>query len=109
MSSAEFWVNLVLICLVGGIGVSLWRFHKSDRYQNFNLVDLITSRSGHIDRPAVQEIGVFILMSWGFVALVVHEPPAVPEWYVTVWVGFFVARAAHAAHLASKNKDEPKP
>ena len=100
-------VSDILLNSILGLGlliilVSAWRVHHDKkRYKNLNVLTLITHADGSFSRPAVQEFGVFILMSWGFVMLV--NKGNLPEWYAMSYLAAFVARAAHSAYLNSKN------
>ena len=94
--------NVLLAAAIAAIAVSFWRFHKNgERYKNFNLLDLICTSDGRPSRTAVQEGIVFLLMCWGFVIFV--NKGALPEWYVTVFVGAFVLRSAYSMWMQSKN------
>lgn len=94
------WVmNGLLGLMILVVLVSFWRFHQDPKYEKFNLVDII-SKDGHPHRPAIQEFGIWLLMAWGFVVLMNRGTP--PEWYVGIFVGAYVLRAAHAAHLSSR-------
>lgn len=84
--------------------IVLWA-HRSKRYENFDLMALITNKQGQPDRPAIQEIIAFALMVWAFVVFV--NDRKLPEWFVTIFVGAFVLRAAYSAWLRTKgDKDE---
>ena len=102
----------ILLNSILGLGlliviVSTWRFHRDkERYAKFNLLTLITHQDGTLSRPAVQELGVFIIMSWGFILLI--NKGTLPEWYAMSYLAAFVARAAHSAYLNSKNGNGDK-
>jgi hypothetical protein len=100
-------MNLVLAVVVALTLISLWRVNLSENYKNFNLIDLVTNGEGRIHRPALQEFGVFVVMSWGFILLI--NKNALTEWYVGIYVAAFVIRAAHSAYLRSQTpkKDTP--
>lgn len=98
---SEIVLNLVLAAVALAVMVSMWRFHKSTRYQSFNLLDLITTHDGKVSRPAVMEFGAWIMMTWAFIVLVQRDKLA--EWYAGIYVGAFVIRAAHSAWLSCKN------
>lgn len=101
-------LNMVMAVILALGLISLWRVNLSDQYKQFNLIDLVTTREGRVNRPALQEFGVFIVMSWGFAVLVNNG--GLTEWYVGIYVGAFVLRAAHSAYLSSQNsKPEGKP
>lgn len=94
-------LGLVLIFIF----VSAWKVHNDkERYANLNVFTLVTHADGSFSRPAIQELGVFILFSWGFVMLI--NKGSLPEWYAMSYLGAFVARAAHSAYLNSKNGKE---
>ena len=94
--------DLVLQALLGlvvlGLIISAWRFHNNDHYRHFNLIDLVTNREGKISRPAMMELGAFVLMTWGFVVLITKG--ALTEWYAGLYVGAFVMRAAYSSYLS---------
>ena len=102
----------ILLNSILGLGlliviVSTWRFHRDkEKYAKFNLLTLITHQDGTLSRPAVQELGVFIIMSWGFILLI--NKGTLPEWYAMSYLAAFVARAAHSAYLNSKNGNGDK-
>lgn len=104
---SDILLNSILGLAAMVVVVSAWRFHRDkERYGSFNLFSLITHADGTLSRPAVQEFGVFILMSWGFVLLV--NKGTLPEWYAMSYLAAFVARAAHSAWLNSKNGNGEK-
>ena len=87
--------------------VSAWRVHNDkERYAKLNVFTLITHPDGTFSRPAVQEIGVFIVMTWAFVLLA--NKGNLTEWFVGLYVGAFVLRAAHSAYLNSRNGNGEK-
>lgn len=95
-------VVMDVVLAIGGvmIFVSLWRAHKANgqsKYKDFNLLDLVATPQGGIDRPAFQETVVFVVMTWGFITLVVTG--RLTEWYAGIYTAIFVVRAAHAAYL----------
>ena len=100
-------LNSILGLVLVFIFVSAWRVHNDkNRYANLNVFTLITHADGSFSRPAIQELGVFILFSWGFVMLVNKDN--LPEWYAMSYLAAFVARAAHSAYLNSKNGNRDK-
>ena len=105
-------ISDILINSILGLGllvvvVSAWRVHNNkERYANLNIFTLITHADGSFSRPAVQELGVFIIMSWGFILLI--NKGTLPEWYAISYLAAFVARAAHSAYLNSKNGNGEK-
>lgn len=104
---SDIVLNSLLGLVLIFIFVSAWRVHHDkERYANLNIFSLITHADGSFSRPAIQELGVFILMSWGFVMLV--NKSALSEWFVVTYVGAFVLRAAHSAYLNSKNGNGEK-
>lgn len=94
------WALLGLFMVVAVI--ALWKSHKdqSKDFKNFNLLDLITTSQGTINRPAVMELVVFVLMGWGFIVYVARG--TLSEWYAGLLVGAFVLRAAYSSFLSSK-------
>ena len=99
------WILNTLLGVVGlAVAVSMWRFHSNPHFQHFNLLDLITTNDGKISRPAVMEMGAFVLMTWGFIVLVQRDK--LMEWYAGIYVGAFVLRAAHSAWLNCKQQPE---
>lgn len=100
-------LNVLLACAIIAMLVSVWRFHRSGQYEEFNLLDLITSRCGKISRPAIMELGAFVLMTWGFVMLI--NASQLTEWYTGIYVGAFVLRAAYSSYLAKNVEKERKP
>lgn len=104
-------VSDILLNSILGLGlmivvVSAWRFHKNPGYEKFNLFMLFCHPDGTPSRPALQELGVFIIMSWGFIFLI--NKGSLPEWYAMSYLAAFVARAAHNAYLNSKNGNGEK-
>lgn len=101
----------VLLILFLGVGVSLYRAHKANggsKYNNFNLIDLVATRDGKVDRPAFLEMSTFALIGWGFIVLVTKQQWGLLVAYGGMMCGVFVARAAHAAYLKSnQQKDAP--
>lgn len=104
MQLSDYILNLVLACVAVAILVSFYRYHRSPRYENFCLLDLITTTEGRIHRPAVMEFGAFVLMTWGFIVLINRD--RLEEWYATVFVGAFVVRAAFSAWLRQKTDQQ---
>ena len=99
-------IQLALDSLLGLVAlvavISMIRFHRSGKFTNFNLLDLVTTPEGIVSRPAVMELGAWVIGSWSII-LAAHKGP-VSEALLGVYLGFFVARAAHSAYLA---KDKP--
>lgn len=89
--------------------IALWISHRSNRYKEFQLIDLITNSAGIASRPAMMELAAFVLMSWAFIVFVVRG--TLSEWYAGLFVGAFVLRAAYSAFLGSKkpNGHPPQP
>lgn len=97
-------MNSILMLVVIAIWLSVYRAHKangSSRYNKFNLIDLITTREGTIDRPAFMEVTAFIVMTWGFIYLT--GSGKLTEWYAGIYIGAFVLRAAHSAFLKCRD------
>lgn len=104
---ADFVMNLILVTVMSFIAISAWRFHRDKgHYANFNLVDLICTRDGRVSRPALMEMGVYVLMSWAFVTLTVTGK--LSEWFAGLYVATFVARAAHSAWMAKDQNGDGK-
>ena len=104
---SDILLNSILALAAMVVIISGYRFHQQKgRYKNFNLFTLITHQDGTLSRPAVQEFGVFVIMSWAFVLLV--NKGALTEWFVGLYVVTFVVRAAHSAYLNSKNGNGEK-
>jgi len=101
---SDYVLNAVLVLLVLAIVASFWHYHRSGNYEQFNLLDLVTTRDGRIHRPAVMEFGAFVLMTWGFIVLINRDNLA--EWYATIYVGAFVLRAAYSAWLRQKTDQQ---
>lgn len=97
---SEIVLNSILAVLAVAVMVSMYRFHSNTRFQHFNLLDLITTAEGKISRPAVMEFGAFVLLTWGFVFQV--QAGKLTTEYAGIYVGAFVARAAHSAWLSCK-------
>jgi hypothetical protein len=99
---------LLVLAATGAIW-SLYVAHKtngSSHYNRFNLIDLICTKDGRVDRPAFMEIGTWCLMAWGFIVLVTKNQWGLLVAYGGLWTGVFVTRAAHAAWLRSTSKEE---
>jgi hypothetical protein len=107
VSIGDIILNALLALFGLAIVVSLWKLHsKNGRYQNFNLVNLITNKDGFADGAKCFEVGVFLLMGWGFVVMITSK--SIQEWYVVLFVTTFVLRGAYGAHLRSRNApDQP--
>lgn len=90
---------LLTLFILTGL-VTFYKIQSSKEYENFNCIDLITTKDKHIDRPALMEFSVFVVMTWGFVIMVMRDK--IQEWYVAMYVGAFVFRALHSAYLKSK-------
>ena len=89
--------NSILALIVVVVLVSLWRFHQDEHYKRFNLVDVITAKDGRISRPAVQEFGAWIIASW-YLIIEANRGESI-EAEFGLYLGSFVARAAHAAYM----------
>ena len=89
---------LALIALV--VFVSAWRFHQDPKYKKFNLFSLVTHRDGTLSRPAVQEIGAFILTSWAFILLI--NKGLLAEWFLIPYLAAWVGRSGFSAWLQSR-------
>jgi hypothetical protein len=103
---SDIVLNSLLALGLTIVAVSAYRSHKDPNFKNFNLLKLICHPDGTPSRPAIQEIGAFVITSWGFVLLI--NKGNLAEWYMMSYLGFFVARAAHSAYLNSKNGNGEK-
>lgn len=103
----DFALNLIFLGAVILVVVSMVRFHNNERFEHFNLVDLITDKEGRVSRPALMEVGSWFVATWGFVMLI--NQGKLTEWYMGAYIGAFVLRAAHAAYLASQQPKEKAP
>lgn len=106
--------DIVMFSLLGLVAfaviVSLYRAHRlngDSHYRNFNLIDLIATREGKVDRPAFLEMATFMLIAWGFIVLVTKQQWGLLVAYGGMMVGAFSLRAAHSAWLKSSQPKEP--
>ena len=95
--------------IVLGVGmililVSLVRVHFSKAYAEFNLLDIITCQKGKVSRPACEEVGAWLLISWTLIVAVYKDKWEYVIPLAGILVAAFVARAAHSAYLNSKNQ-----
>lgn len=97
----DFAFTALLLMTLAAILASMWNFHQSEKYKKFNLLDLITARDGSISRPAVMEFGAFVFASW--VVVLCALKGNVSEGMFGLYLGAFIARAAHSAYI---NKDK---
>ena len=108
ITAGEVILNTLLVLFGSVVAYSFWQMHKGNgRYKNFNLVHLVTSNDGFPDGAKCVEIGVFLLMSWGFIVQVTQTKLA--EWYVIAYVGAFVTRGAFGAYLRAKGEPADAP
>jgi hypothetical protein len=106
LSPSDLILNGILILASIAVCWSLVTLHaRNGRWTNFNLVHLIVSKEGYPDGAKCIEMGVFALMSWGFVVQVTKGNLA--EWYIVAYVGAFVTRGAFGAYLRYKGTDDP--
>ena len=104
---SDIVLNSILGLALMVVIVSAWKVHHDkERYKNLNIFTLVTHPDGSFSRPAVQEFGVFIVMTWAFVLLA--NKGTLTKWFVGVYVVAFVLRAAHSADLNSKNGNGEK-
>lgn len=102
ITTSDVILNSLLAVALGAIILSMWRMHKGNGiYRNFNLVFLIVNAQGYPDGAKCVELGVFLLMSWGFVVQMTKG--SLSEWYLVAYVGAFVTRGAFGAYLRSKS------
>lgn len=80
--------------------ISLQR--KNGPWENFNLVHLITNKEGYPDGAKCVEWGVFLLMSWGFITMMIKG--TITEAYIGIYTALFVTRGAYGAYLRSTGK-----
>jgi hypothetical protein len=102
-------MDLIMYMILAGVMlltvVSLIRAHRQNggsRYARFNLLDLFCTKDGMVSRPATMEMLAFLVMTWGFVTLTTRGH--LTEWYAGIYIGAFVLRAAHSAHLRAHGK-----
>lgn len=101
--SVELWATIFLGIVLLLILTSLVRTHFNEAYKEFNLLDIITCQKGKVSRPACQEVGAWLLISWGFVVAVYKDKWEYAVTLAGILVAAFVTRAAHSAWLNSKN------
>lgn len=93
--------NSILALIATTVLISMWRFHRDERYKKFNLVDVITARDGRISRPAMMEFGSWVIASWYIIIQANRSEDIHIE--LGLYLTTFVARAAHAAYMNSQN------
>lgn len=105
ISPGDLILNGILALAAVAVIVSLWKLHRRNgRYTNFNLVYLIVNKDGFPDGAKCVEMGVFLLMSWGFIVQITKGNIA--DWYVAAYVGAFVTRGAFGAYLRAKGEPD---
>lgn len=106
VSASEAIMNVLIIAVGVAVLVSMWKLHRSNSiYQNFNVVSLLVNDKGFLDGAKCMEMGVWLLMSWGFVAQVTTGK--LSDAYTAAYVGAFAMRGAFGAFLRSKGDVQP--
>lgn len=101
VTASEAIMNVMMAVACLSVIVSMWKLHRANsRYENFNVVSLITNKDGFLDGAKCMEMGAFLLMSWGFVALVTSGK--LTDAYTAAFAGTFAVRGAFGAFLRSK-------
>jgi hypothetical protein len=104
ITAGDVIMNLLLTVVGCTVLYSLWRLHKANgRWNNFNLVHLLTNKEGYPDGAKCVELGTWLLMSWGFIVYVTAK--ALPDWYLMSYAGAFIARGGFGAYLRAKSAD----
>lgn len=97
----ELVANSVLGLIAAVVLISMWRFHQDSHYRRFNLIDVVTARDGRISRPAVMEFGSWVIASWYIIIQANRQESIEAEF--GLYLGAFVARAAHAAYMNTQS------
>ena len=107
-SPSDLILHGMLLVVMMAIMWSFWTLHrKNGSLSNFNLMYLVTSKEGFPDGAKCVELGVFVLMSWGFVVYMTKGN--LPEWFLIAYVSAFVTRGAFGAYLRSKGEPPEAP
>ncbi len=105
-SVSQIIMNAILSLAGVAVIISMWKLHRANsRYENFNVVSLLVNNEGYLDGAKCMEMGAFLLMSWGFVALLVSG--RLTDTYTSVYVATFALRGAFGAMLRSKKAETP--
>jgi hypothetical protein len=82
------WKTPLLYAVVGiFVAVTLWRWHVSDRYRQFTMVDLITE-GGQISGRKFMEFGAWVTATVAIVTLTLNDKLSVE--YLATYIGVFV-------------------
>jgi hypothetical protein len=103
------WQTIALYLLVGLLIASfLWRWHTSERFANFTLVDMI-AEDGKLSSRKFMEVGAWVVASIAFIVLTIRG--TITEGWLLAYVGAFVVgrlggQAVHAYSETTTRKAE---
>lgn len=98
------WILALLLCL---LFYYLRKFSMSsaEEFKNFSLLDLITTKDGHIDQSKVHSEGAFLASTYGFLYLLWSNQ--LTEWYFSAYMAVWVAARAYAMKKKMEASNEP--
>jgi hypothetical protein len=67
---------------------------EKKQYKNFNIIELITNKDGHIDQSKFHSEGAFWVSSYGFLYLLWDEK--LTEWYFSAYMAAWVLYRAYS-------------
>lgn len=103
------WQTVALYAFVGVfVAVTLWRWHVSERYKTFTMVDLITE-DGKISGRKFMEFGAWVTATIAIVAMTING--TLTTEYFTAYIFVFVlgrmgGQALHTYQSTSTRKAE---
>lgn len=105
----EDWKTTALYVAVGiFVVVTLWRWHVSERYKTFTMVDLITEE-GRISGRKFMEFGAWVTATIAIISMTMVDKLTVE--YFTAYIGVFVigrlgGQAVHTYQSTTTRKAE---
>jgi hypothetical protein len=104
--------------------VTLWQWHRADKYKDFTLLDFV-AEGGKLSARKAFETGAFLITSTGFILHAIKNPvsPELMFMYASIWVvartsgqvvhGLVFRRQSHSDEVVvsdrDKNNDNDRP
>lgn len=97
LDSMDYLQALLVISILFAVYV-LWRLHRARN--RLDLSDFIVGEDGTLSASKLFQFGAFLVSSWGFVYLIVHD--RFHEWYYGLYMGAWVFNKLFTQYLSTK-------
>jgi hypothetical protein len=105
---AGFTISPAALILIFGLLFSLWILWKVQMSpKHIDLVDLLVDTDGKASWTKITAIGAFIIASWAFAFMVLHDK--MTEWLFLFYVAVYSGAPVAYRFIATRNTPEPPP